>query len=83
MSVNGNRTVPVPFPRGPRRSALVRRESGTGTKAANRLFSSGKSIKQLGSQSHFHDSLFSLCSLDVVMTLWNYFVAEALKLLTK
>ena len=60
MSVNGNGTVPVPFSRGPRRTALVRRESGTGTKAANRLFSSGKSIALLSSQSHFHDSLFSL-----------------------
>ena len=60
MSVNGPGTVPVPFPRGPRRTPLVRRESGTGTKAANHLFSSGKSIALLWSQSHFHDSLFSL-----------------------
>ena len=63
MSVNGNGTVPVPFPRGPRRTALVRRESGTGTKAANHLFSGGKSIALLWSQSHFHDSHFSLSDL--------------------
>ena len=34
--------------------------NGNGTKAANHLFSCGKSIALLWSQSHFHDSLFSL-----------------------
>ena len=39
---------------------LARRENGTGTKAANKMFSSGKLVALLWSQSHFHDSLFTL-----------------------
>ena len=39
------------------------RESGTGTIAAKTLFSSGKPIALQWSQSHFHDSLFTLSKL--------------------
>ena len=53
-------TVPVPFSRGPRCGRLVRRESGTGTKAANSVIWCVNSISLLWSQSHFHDSVFSL-----------------------
>ena len=53
-------TVPVPFSRGPCRRRLVRRESGTGTKAANSMVCYSKSISLLWSQSHFHASIFSL-----------------------
>jgi hypothetical protein len=51
-----------PLSRGPSSTRLARRKNGTGTKAANAMFLSGKLLALLWSQSHFFDSFF---------TLWN------------
>ena len=57
--------VPVPFSRGACRRRLDRRESGTGTKAAISLVCHDESISLLWSQSHLHDSVFSVSTVDL------------------